>query len=105
MTCLEIAADWRRPLSLAEDISPAELEANPIALVSRDSVLALYGLHLHTAHPDAVPPVPQLAGCQTCWTLVAYVEEHGSGAAQRGVTVGHALRQHLLGHLVEVLLV
>ncbi|NUK93997.1 hypothetical protein HRW16_19600 [Streptomyces lunaelactis] len=91
-TCIGFAASW----------DSVKDTAGALAVVERESVQALFGLHLASAHVEAETP-PLAPDCPTCRQLSSYVATHGEDSVEPGgcfETTGQLLRQHLLGHLL-----
>jgi hypothetical protein len=95
--CVRIALGWRDP--------GAE---GPLYEASRASAQALFGLHLHTAHPGTPAPGPDLVDCEDCRRLVSYVEMSGDDVEIEGacsISGPDVLTQHLLSHFVSQVLI
>ncbi|MFF1712186.1 hypothetical protein [Streptomyces sp. NPDC058268] len=92
-TCVKFAYTWK-----------SNVGDGPVESVSRNSSRALFGLHVHTAHPAAPAPGPDLVNCADCRHLVTYVEYSGDDVEMEGAcaTSGdEVLHQHLLSHLID----
>ncbi|MGW3954038.1 hypothetical protein ACWEKM_24660 [Streptomyces sp. NPDC004752] len=90
-TCIGFAASW----------NSVKDTAGALAAVERESVQALFGLHL-ASHVEAETP-PLVQDCPGCGRLGSYIASHGEDSVAPGgcsETAGQLLRQHLLGHLL-----